>query len=147
MVSPRVPSNHGLEDVFDTHLAPIPSRDCRRHAVSVGSGRHLARTPSHEHWSVRAADDRARHAPGEPTASYGTPRLPSPERGLPGDVGEVLAAMTHGSATVPDPLHPLQRHDVGACELPFPRELEPVAFAMRQERNCCSLAQSRELDD
>ena len=38
--------------------------------------------------------------------------------------------MTHGSATVPDPL---QRHDVGACELPLPRELEPVAFAMRHE--------------
>jgi hypothetical protein len=35
---------------------------------------------------------------------------------------------------VPDPLHPLHRHDVGACELPLPRELEPVAFAMRQER-------------
>jgi hypothetical protein len=33
---------------------------------------------------------------------------------------------------VPDPLHPLHRHDVGACELPLPRELEPVAFAMRQ---------------
>ena len=39
--------------------------------------------------------------------------------------------MTHGSATVPDPLHPLHRHDVGACELPLPRELETVAFAMR----------------
>ena len=38
--------------------------------------------------------------------------------------------MTHGSATVPDPLHPLHRDDVGACELPLPRELEPVAFAM-----------------
>ena len=38
--------------------------------------------------------------------------------------------MTHGSATVPDPLHQLHRHDVGACELPLPRELEPVAFAM-----------------
>jgi hypothetical protein len=49
--------------------------------------------------------------------------------GVPSDVGEVLAAMTHGSATVPDPL---QRHDVGACKLPLPRELEPVAFAMRQ---------------
>jgi hypothetical protein len=46
----------------------------------------------------------------------------------------VLAAMTHGSATVPDALHPLHRHDVGACELPLPRELEPVPFAMRQER-------------
>jgi len=38
--------------------------------------------------------------------------------------------MTHGSATVPDPLHPLHRHDVGACELPLrythtlPGELE-----------------------
>ena len=42
--------------------------------------------------------------------------------------------MTHGSATVPDPLHPLHRHDVGACELPLPRELEPVAFAMRQKQ-------------
>ena len=42
--------------------------------------------------------------------------------------------MTHGSATVPDPLHPLHRHDVGACELAIPRELEPVAFAMRQEQ-------------
>ena len=40
--------------------------------------------------------------------------------------------MTHGSATVPDPLHPLHRHDVGACELPLPCELEPVAFATRQ---------------
>jgi hypothetical protein len=49
--------------------------------------------------------------------------------GVPSDVGEVLAAMTHGSATVPDPLHPLHRHDIGACELPLPRE--PVAFAMR----------------
>ena len=55
--------------------------------------------------------------------------------GVPSDVGEVLAAMTHGSATVPDPLHPLHRHDVGACELPLPRELEPVAFAMRR-RGC-----------
>jgi hypothetical protein len=54
--------------------------------------------------------------------------------GVPSDVGEVLAAMTHGSATVPDPLHPLHTHDVGACELPLPRELEPVAFAMRQRR-------------
>jgi hypothetical protein len=35
---------------------------------------------------------------------------------------------------VPDPLHPLHRHDVGACELPLPRELEPVALAMRQEQ-------------
>jgi hypothetical protein len=35
---------------------------------------------------------------------------------------------------VPDPLHPLHRHDVGACELPLPRELEPVAFAMRQNQ-------------
>ena len=51
--------------------------------------------------------------------------------GVPSDVGDVLAAMTHGSATVPDPLHPLHRHDVGACELPLPRELEPVALAMR----------------
>jgi hypothetical protein len=51
--------------------------------------------------------------------------------GVPSDVAEVLAAMTHGSATVPDPLHPLYRHDVGAYELPLPRELEPVAFAMR----------------
>jgi hypothetical protein len=45
--------------------------------------------------------------------------------------------MTHGSATVPDPLHPLHplhRHDVGACELPLPRELEPVALAMRQRK-------------
>ena len=40
--------------------------------------------------------------------------------------------MTHGSATVPDPLHPLHRHDVGACELPLPRELEPVAFRVGQ---------------
>jgi hypothetical protein len=40
--------------------------------------------------------------------------------------------MTHGSATVPDPLH---THDVGACELPLPRELEPVAFAMRHEEH------------
>lgn len=57
--------------------------------------------------------------------------------GVPTDVGEVLAAMTHGSATVPDPLdplHPLHTHDVGACELPLPSELEPVAFAMRQPR-------------
>ena len=56
--------------------------------------------------------------------------------GVPSDVGEVLAAMTHGNATVPDPLHrlhPLHTHDVGACELPLPRELEPVAFAMRQK--------------
>ena len=40
--------------------------------------------------------------------------------------------MTHGSATVPDPLHPLHRDNVGAGELPLPRELEPVAFAMRR---------------
>ena len=32
--------------------------------------------------------------------------------------------MTHGSATAPDPLHPLHRHDIGACELPLPRGLE-----------------------
>ena len=44
--------------------------------------------------------------------------------------------MTQGSATVPDRLHPLHRHDVGACELPLPRELEPVAFAMRHLRAC-----------
>jgi hypothetical protein len=54
--------------------------------------------------------------------------------GVPSDVGEVLAAMTHGSATVPDLLHPLHTQDVGTCELPLPRELEPVAFAMRQPR-------------
>lgn len=53
--------------------------------------------------------------------------------GVPSDVGEVLAAMTHGSATVPEPLHPLHRHDVGACELPLPRELEPVALVMRHK--------------
>ena len=68
-------------------------------------------------------------------SAYGTPRLRRTNVGVPSDVGEVLAAMTHGSATVPDPLHPLHRDDIGACELPLPRELEPVAFAMRQMRN------------
>jgi hypothetical protein len=48
--------------------------------------------------------------------------------------------MTHGSATVPDPLH---RHDVGACELPLPRDLEPVAFAMRHKEPCARDGASR----
>ena len=67
-------------------------------------------------------------------SAYGTPRLRRTNVGVPSDVGEVLAAMTHGSATVPDPLHPLHRDDVGAGELPLPRALEPVAFAMRHMR-------------
>jgi hypothetical protein len=51
--------------------------------------------------------------------------------------------MTHGSATVPDPLHPLHRHDVCACELPLPRELEFVAFAMRHARQSGGSASHR----
>jgi hypothetical protein len=36
--------------------------------------------------------------------------------------------MTRGSATVPDPLHPLQGTTSAHGALPLPRELEPVAF-------------------
>jgi len=37
--------------------------------------------------------------------------------------------MTHGSATVPDPLRPLHRHDVGGYELPLSRELAASRFS------------------
>ena len=39
------------------------------------------------------------------------------------------------SATRPDPLHPMHRHDVGRARAPDRTELEHVAIAMRQKRH------------
>jgi hypothetical protein len=60
----------------------------------------------------------------------------------PSDVGEALAAMTHGSHGA-GPAAPAHRHDVGACELPLPRDLEPVAFAIRHKEPCARDGASR----
>jgi hypothetical protein len=50
-------------------------------------------------------------------------RLPSP-----------VEWTSNRSATRPDPLHPMHRHDVGRARAPDRTELEHVAIAMRQKR-------------
>jgi hypothetical protein len=40
------------------------------------------------------------------------------------------------SAAWADPLHPVRRHDLYACELPFGGSLSTVAVAMRQKQQC-----------
>jgi hypothetical protein len=43
---------------------------------------------------------------------------------------------TNRSVTWPDPLHPVHRHHVGACELAIGGSSSTVAVAMRQKRQC-----------
>jgi hypothetical protein len=46
---------------------------------------------------------------------------------------ELSQGTTNGSATWPDPLHPVHRHDVGVCELTMRGSSSTVAVAMRQK--------------
>jgi hypothetical protein len=46
----------------------------------------------------------------------------------------LLGWTTSGSATWPDPLRPVHRHDVGVCELPIGGSSSTVAVVMRQMR-------------
>src|SRR4051794_26696188 len=45
-------------------------------------------------------------------------------------------ATTHGSATWPDALRPVQRHDEGARELPIGWRPSTIAVASRQKQRC-----------
>ncbi len=56
-------------------------------------------------------------------------RLPSP-----------VEWTSNRSATRPDPLHPMHRHDVGRARAPDRTELEHVAIAMRQGQHGCRSA-------
>src|SRR5215207_5225180 len=68
MGSPRVSENHGYGDGFGAHSAATSEPGLPTSRRRRGSGRHRTCTPSHQHRTVCAADEGARHAPRKPAA-------------------------------------------------------------------------------
>ena len=125
----------GLIDEYVLVTAPGPGG--RRHAVLYGPGRlgqpepggdpDVSRRRGPDQVRDQALNTRPRFGAGlgPPKdlvavrgSAYGTRACSSTNWASQMMSARCFAAMTHENAAVPDPLRPLHRHDVGACQLP-----------------------------